>query len=137
MAVKKFLDLEFWAENGIIYLSNEKAAAGKDFSSLSDEEKLKIFKGLPPKVFIRRAIEMGRAFIRYIEEGGIVHDLTEKEIYNFLRDAQEVFEEAKRQGAVDDPKVDEYKLKHKVYRKTQIILPYLTKEDFKKILTED
>lgn len=119
--VKKFLDIEFWAENGIVYLSNERAAAGKDYDSLSDVEKLKILKGLPPKTFLKRAIVLGAMFLR----GGESCQVSEYEIYRFLQDAQEVYRKAVDQGPVDSPVADEEKIRHRVYRKPQILVPGL------------
>jgi len=117
--VKKFLDIEFWAENGIVYLSNDKAAAGKDYDSLSDQEKLKIFKGLPPKVFLKRAIMLGAMFLRE----GVSTSISPKQVHRFLQDAREVYKKAVEQGAVDSEEADEYKIKHKIYRKPQILVP--------------
>ncbi len=117
--VKKFGDVEFWAEHGVVYLSNDKAAAGKDFDSLDDMEKLKIFKGLPPKVFLKRAIVAGTMFLRAGEQS----QFSTKEICQFLQDAREVYRRAVEQGAIDSEQADDYKLKHKVYRKAQILVP--------------
>jgi hypothetical protein len=111
--IKKFRGIEFWAENGVIYLSNEARAAGKDYDSLPVEEQLKIFKGLPPKVFLRRVISAA-ARLEYESP---------KEALKLLEDGYEVFRTAKKQGAFDDPKADEYKVKHKVFSKPSIIVP--------------
>jgi len=116
--VKKFRDIEFWAENGVIYLSNDKAAAGKDYDSLSLEDKCKIFKGLPPKVFYKRAIMAGL----HAERLAVTAQQL-SEIYQFLQDAREVFKLANEQGAIDSVKADNYKIEHKIYRKPQTIIP--------------
>lgn len=150
-AVKSFLGIEFWAENGVVYLSNERAAEGKDYNSLSLEERLKIFKGLPPKVFLKRAIMLGALFLR-ARAAGVATAVSEPEIYGFLNDAQEVYRKAVEQGAVDSDEADDYKLRHRIYRKPQIIVPGITtstqeeiktpikpiqtKEEYKKILLE-
>jgi len=119
--VKKFLDIEFWAENGIVYLSCDKAAEGKDYASMTDDERLRVLKGLPPSTFIKRAIVLGIAFLR----GQGVCVASERAVRKFLEDAHSVYQEAKKQGAVDSVKVDEYKLRHKIYKKPQIIVPGL------------
>ncbi|GIW58943.1 MAG: hypothetical protein KatS3mg087_0009 [Patescibacteria group bacterium] len=117
--VKRYRDIEFWAENGVVYLSNEKMAAGKDYDKLPPEEKVKIFKGLPPKVFIKRAIALGILLLNDPNtppsEG--------MRLRRFLEDAQEVFREARKQGAVDDPKADDYKIRHNYLAKPQIVVP--------------
>jgi len=116
--VKRFRGIEFWAENGVIYLCNEKAAEGKDYDKLSLEERAKIFKGLPPKVFYKRAIMAGLH-----AERAATTERQLREVYQFLQDAREIFKLANEQGAVDSAEADRYKLEHKVYRKPQIIVP--------------
>jgi len=137
--VKQFLDIEFWAENGIVYLSCDKAAEGKDYDKMTEEEKLKVLKGLPPSTFIKRAIVLGMAFLR----GKEICVVNESRVYQFLQDAREVYREAIKQGAVDSPSVDAYKARHNIFKKPQILVPginpleqRIANIDYKKMLLE-
>lgn len=115
---RKYKDIEFFAENGVIYIGNvEKQASITEESSI--EEKNRAFKGLPPKEFIKRAINAG------LFEAGLWDNYPSelRKVKQFLQDAQEVFEEAKKQGAIDDPKADAWKQRHTPYRKPQVFFP--------------
>jgi len=121
--VKQFVDndtkVEFWAEHGLVYLSNEKYAAGKDFENLPREEKLKIFKGLPPKIFLKQALAVAAFNYRKFSD----HPKDLKRVKQFLLDIHEVYNEAIKQGAFDDPKADDWKLRHKNLARKQLVLP--------------
>jgi len=121
--VKQFQDndtkVEFWAEHGLVYLSNEKYAAGKDFENLPREERLRIFKGLPPKIFLKQALAVAAFNYRKFRD----HPKDLRRIKQFLLDIHEVYNEAVNQGAFDDPKADDWKLKHKNLARKQLVLP--------------
>ena len=126
----RFRDIVFWAENGVVYLEHTKRLEDPEAANLKGPEDIpKVRKGLPPGEFIRRALEAGRHAYIYLER----YYSERKEILEFLRKAREVYREAMEQGAFDDPKANEHKLRHRVHRKTivpvgsQLWLPQKTK----------
>jgi len=124
-AVKRYKGVEFWAENGIVYLVDTEAAAnvssGQSFKDLPDEERSRIIKGLPPKVFLKRAYAAA-VLDSVLAEG---YPSEERKVRQFIEDFRSVYKEACEQGAFGDPEVDAYKLKHP-QRPIRIVVPNLT-----------
>lgn len=124
-AVKNYKGTEFWAENGVVYLVDAEAAAevsgGKSFLELSDEQRSKIVQGLPPKIFLKRAYAAA-VCDAVLAEG---YPSEERKVRQFIDDFRSVYKEACEQGAFDDPKANEYKLRFPK-RKVSIIVPGLS-----------
>lgn len=121
--VCSYENVEFWAENGVVYIvDKDKAAqvpAGTKYTDLEISERHRIFKGLPPKEFLKRAyaaavIEAGRV------EG---YPSEEAKVRKFIDDFRAVYKQAVEQGAIDDPKASEFKSAHKNLTKKKLILP--------------
>jgi len=93
-AVKKFRDLEFWAEGPYVYIVHCKKAEKVD--SKNAEEINKCFIGLEPEDFLKRATAVGAYVLRYWED----YKFAAKEVKQFLVDAQEVFRKAKEADPV-------------------------------------
>ena len=102
--VKQFRDLEFWAENGFVYVVHKKKA--ESINSKDVNEINKCFIGLEPDDFLKRAVIVGTYVYKYWEE----YKSVAKEVYQFLNDAREVAKAAKE--TADKP-----------LTKTQIFIP--------------
>jgi hypothetical protein len=130
-AVKSYKGIEFWAENGVVYLVDTEAASkipsGQSLKDLPDDQRAKIIKGLPPKVFLKRAYAAA-ACDAVLAQG---YPSEERKLRQFVDDFRSVYKEACEQGAFDDPKVSEYKLRHPS-RKPRIIVPNETNSLFGK-----
>lgn len=135
--IGKYGNIEFWAENGICYIKAidiskipgieklsklEHSDNPNKLTGLTDEEikiRNRIFKGLPPREFIKRAIAVG--VIESARFDGYPRDLAK--VHKFLLEAKQVYEEAIKQGAIDDPKADEWKEKHRPFKQPRIVVP--------------
>lgn len=117
--IGKIFDIEFWAEQGVVYLNNEHKGAELGYDTLPDTEKSQVFKGLPPRVFLKRALALYALLSR----------MGHPQADEFMATAYAVYRQACDQGAFDDPKADEYKIKHKVNHKPQIWIPGRVKEE--------
>lgn len=115
VTIAKFRGIECWAENGVVCLLDTTRAA--NVASLFDvprEEWSKIYKGIPPKEFIKRAIAAGcLELAKYFE-----YPQDQRKIRKFLEAAQAVYQEACAQGAIDDPKANVWFSKHPVKKLT-------------------
>lgn len=127
-AVKSFRTIEFWAENGVIYVLHKGRAEKTGDTEDNTAEHLR---GLPPKEFLRRAL--AAACLEYNQNLNYPSEL--KQIKQFIADAKNIYEKAKDQGAYDDPEVDAWKQRHNVYKPARIVVPHNV--NFKKRSTED
>lgn len=121
--VCNYNNIEFWAENGVVYiLDKEKAAAvpsGTKYTDLELEQRNRIFKGLPPKEFLKRAYAMAVLEVNRCEG----YPSEESKLRKFIDDFRSVYKQALEQGAIDDPKAIEYKTAHKNSFKKKLVLP--------------
>jgi hypothetical protein len=97
--VRRFRDLEFWAENGYVYVVHIKRAENADPKNV--EQINKCFIGLLPEQFLKRAIAVGAYAYKFWEEYALVAN----EVKQFLQDAREVFREAKESEEKQPQKV--------------------------------
>lgn len=93
--VKRYKNLEFWAEGGKVYLLRVDRAENLDEDKKADEMAYaKVIKGLEPKEFLKRAILAGSFALRYWDE----YKSEAKKVRDFLVDAQEVYKKALEQN---------------------------------------
>lgn len=95
MSVYKYGDVEFWAENGFVYIINTKLAESvSSYTKATEEERMRLLKGLPPQEFLKRAIAVG------LIESGRWNDYPSelKKIKKFLQEARETYKKAMEQA---------------------------------------
>jgi len=86
--VKRFRELEFWAENGYVYVVHLKRAENVDTKDVDQINKC--FIGLSPKEFLKRAITVGLYVDKFYDKYASIA----KEVKQFLQDAHEVYKKA-------------------------------------------
>lgn len=91
--VKRYRNLEFWAEGGYVYMIHiDRAERGEE---KTDELGVsRVFKGLPPEDFMKRAIAAASFAYRFWNE----YPSELKRVKQFLEDVREVYKTAKEQA---------------------------------------